>query len=56
MKTVHIDEAETLENPHKVKSQKYHTSEHVSVMQITLMPGERLRKHITPVDVFFYVL
>ena len=25
-------------------------------MQITLMPGESLRKHITPVDVFFYVL
>ncbi|MBU1671702.1 MAG: cupin domain-containing protein [Actinobacteria bacterium] len=25
-------------------------------MEIKLMPGESLRKHVTPVDVFFYVL
>lgn len=25
-------------------------------MVITLQPGESLKKHITPVDVFFYVL
>ena len=25
-------------------------------MHITLEPGESLKKHITPVDVFFYVL
>jgi quercetin dioxygenase-like cupin family protein len=56
MKTIHIDEAEIVKNPHGVKSQKLHTSEFVSVMQITLMPGERLRRHVTPVDVFFYVL
>jgi len=26
------------------------------VMHITLLPGESLKKHITPVDVVFYVL
>ena len=56
MKTVHINSAEIVKNPHGVKSQKLHTTEHVSVMQITLKPGEKLRQHITPVDVFFYVL
>ena len=56
MKTIHINNAEIVKNPHGVKSQKLHTSEYVSVMLITLQPGERLRQHITPVDVFFYVL
>lgn len=56
MKTVHIDEAEVVKNPHGVKSQKLYTSEHASIMHIVLEPGEKLRQHITPVDVFFYVL
>ncbi len=56
MKTVHIDKAKVVKNPHRVKSKKLYTSEHASVMQITLEPGEKLRQHITPVDVFFYVL
>ena len=56
MKTTHINKAEIVKNPHGVKSQKLHTSEHVSLMHLTLQPGERLRQHITPVDVLFYVL
>ena len=56
MKTVHIDDAEVVKNPHGVKSQKLYTSEHASVMHLTLEPGERLKQHITPVDVYFYVL
>lgn len=56
MKTVHIDKAKVVKNPHGVKSKKLYTSEYASVMQITLEPGEKLRQHITPVDVFFYVL
>ena len=56
MKAIRIDEAEVVKNPHGVKSQKLYTSEHASIMQITLEPGEKLRQHITPVDVFFYVL
>ena len=56
MKTVHIDEAEVVKNPHGVKSQKLYTSENASIMHLILEPGEKLRQHITPVDVFFYVL
>jgi mannose-6-phosphate isomerase-like protein (cupin superfamily) len=35
---------------------KLYDQPHAQVMHITLQPGESLRKHITPVDVFFYVL
>ncbi len=56
MKTININDAEDVKNPHGVKSQKLHSSEHISLMQITLQPGERLRRHITPVDVLFFVL
>ena len=56
MNILHIDNAEVVKNPHGVKAQKLYTSEHASIMQITLKPGEKLRKHIPPVDVVFYVL
>ena len=56
MKIICVDEAEVVKNPHGVKSQKLYTSKHASVMHIILKPGEKLRQHITPVDVFFYVL
>lgn len=31
-------------------------TEHVMITVITLKPGQSLKKHITPVDVAFYVL
>jgi mannose-6-phosphate isomerase-like protein (cupin superfamily) len=49
-------EAPTIENPHKVKVSKLYDTEHAQAMHITLEAGESLKKHITPVDVFFYVL
>ena len=56
MKTTHIKDAEIVKNPHGVKAQKLHKSEHVSLMQISLKPGEKLKQHITPVDALFLVL
>ncbi|MBN2336578.1 cupin domain-containing protein [Candidatus Bathyarchaeota archaeon] len=44
------------ENPHGVDARMLYSHEHASVTVITLKPGESLRRHITPVDVFFYVL
>ncbi len=44
------------ETPHGVDVRKMFETEHAQVMEIKLMPGEALKKHITPVDVFFYVL
>jgi len=43
-------------NPHHVDARKCYDSPHAMAVVITLKPGEALKKHITPVDVFFYVL
>jgi quercetin dioxygenase-like cupin family protein len=43
-------------NPHHVDARKVYESIHALAVVITLQPGEFLKKHITPVDVFFYVL
>ncbi len=46
------------ENPnlHGVSARGLHGTEHVQVSMVTLQPGESLKLHVTPVDVFFYVL
>jgi quercetin dioxygenase-like cupin family protein len=56
MKTINAKQAQTIENPHNVDVSKLYDTENAQVMHITLKPGESLKKHITPVDVFFYVL
>jgi len=56
MKIINAKYADTIKNPHNVKVAKLYDSEHAQAMHITLEPGESLKKHITPVDVFFYVL
>jgi quercetin dioxygenase-like cupin family protein len=43
-------------NPHHVDARKVYDSPHAMAVVITLRPGESLKKHMTPVDVFFYVL
>ncbi len=43
-------------NPHHVDARKIYVSPHAIAVVITLQPGESLKKHSTPVDVFFYVL
>ena len=48
--------ADIIKNPHNVKVAKLYDSEHAQAIHITLEPGESLKKHLTPVDVFFYVL
>ena len=56
MKTIEATTAPTMKNPHGVKASKLYDSEHAQAVHITLEPGESLKPHITPVDVFFYVL
>lgn len=56
MKTIKAKDAEPIKNPHKVNVSKLYDTENAQVMHIILKPGEALKKHITPVDVFFYVL
>ena len=56
MKTIsHYNEEPTV-NPHGVKSWKLYDTENALVVHLQLEPGESLKPHITPVDVFFYVL
>lgn len=43
-------------NPHHVDARKMYESPHAVAVVITLKPGESLKRHLTPVDVFFYVL
>ena len=43
-------------NPHQVDVRGLHENDHVQVVMVTLQPGEALKRHITPVDVCFYVL
>ena len=56
MKIVDWKEQSIVETPHKVDVRRLYDRESAQVMHITLEPGESLKKHITPVDVFFYVL
>lgn len=56
MKIVNVSEAHLAQNPHGVEVRALHNSEHVTLSLVTLQPGERLKRHITPVDAVFYVL
>jgi hypothetical protein len=56
MNTVNASFAPTIRSPHGVKVSELYATEHAQVVHITLEAGESLKKHITPVDVFFYVL
>lgn len=56
MKVSKIDELEDRQNPHGVKVKTIYDHESAQAVHITLQPGQELKKHITPVDVFFYVL
>jgi quercetin dioxygenase-like cupin family protein len=56
MRIIDARTAALTDNPHQVKAGKLHDSEHAQIIHIALEPGESLKKHITPVDVVFYVL
>ncbi len=43
-------------NPHNVSVRMLYDKENAQAVHIELKPGEALKKHITPVDVFFYIL
>ena len=56
MKVVNVKTAKLGENPHGVESKSLYNTEYATVTHLTLHPGEKLKPHITPTDVFFYVL
>lgn len=56
MKITQWSQVEPMKNPHGVDARKLYDTEHAQAVVITLKPGEKLKRHITPVDVFFFVL
>ena len=56
MKITEVAQIAPSKNPHNVDVRKVFESPDTSAVVITLKPGESLRKHVTPVDVFFYTL
>jgi quercetin dioxygenase-like cupin family protein len=56
MKTNHFSQAPVKENPHKVDARELFSMPNAQVMHLTLKPGDTLKPHKTPVDVFFYIL
>lgn len=51
-----IKETSISETPHKLDVRKLYDKDTAQAMHIILEAGESLKPHITPVDVFFYVL
>ncbi|WP_129598868.1 cupin domain-containing protein [Methanohalophilus profundi] len=56
MQIRYVKDAEQKKNPHGADVRKMYASDHGQAMHITLEPKQSLKKHITPVDVFFYIL
>ncbi|MCD4673237.1 MAG: cupin domain-containing protein [Anaerolineaceae bacterium] len=51
-----IPESEDVRKTHNASAYPLHANEHVMATMIALQPGESMRRHATPVDVFFYIL
>lgn len=56
MDVIQLEKSPVVDTPHKVDVRKLYDTENAVTVHITLQPGESLKRHITPVDVFFYVL
>jgi len=56
MKIIDVKNIENSKNPHNIDARKIYDTKNAQVVHITLKPGESLKRHITPVDVFFYVI
>ena len=56
MKIVQVKDVSSKPKPHGVDARSISDTESAQVVHITLQPGESLKKHVTPVDVIFYVL
>lgn len=56
MKAIEIKQVPISETPHNVDIRKIYDTDSAQAVHITLQAGESLKPHITPVDVFFYIL
>ena len=51
-----LSEVGIMDNAHDVDARNLYKKETAMITIITLKPGQSLKRHITPVDVAFYVL
>ena len=51
-----LQDTPIMKTAHNVDARNLYDTEHAVISVITLQPGQALKKHITPVDVAFYVL
>lgn len=51
-----MDKQSVFENPHGVDAKNILNTENAEVIHKALKPGQSLKRHITPVDAFFYIL
>jgi len=56
MITKQLSGVEIMKNAHGVDARNLYSTENAMVTVISLNPGQSLKRHITPVDVAFYVL
>ena len=56
MITKRLDETGIMDNAHNVDARNLYSTPDAMITVITLNPGQSLKRHITPVDVAFYVL
>jgi quercetin dioxygenase-like cupin family protein len=56
MKVSEVKNVPLSKNPHNVETRIVYSTDKAMIVHIELKPGEKLKRHITPVDVAFYVL
>jgi len=56
MKITKLSEIPISQTPHKIDARLMYDNDSAQAVVITLKSGESLKPHITPVDVFFYIL
>ncbi len=56
MKISKVKETPVKETPHKIDARMLYDKDSAQAVHIRLNPGESLKPHITPVDVFFFVI
>lgn len=56
MKVTKVESISTFQNAHGVEAKKLYTTKNAEVIYMNLKPSQSLKKHTTPVDVFFYIL
>ena len=56
MKNTRYQDREIKDTPHKIDVREMYNKESAQAMLMALKPGESLKPHKTPVDVFFFIV